>query len=102
MALKGRPKGAKNKYSKDIKLRIEQFCSGNFEEFEEGWKSLPPSSPVKYTVFVKLLQIIMPKEIDLTEDDERVLAVRKSIEDMRRLDKRAKRKEDDDEADDND
>ena len=47
MALKGRPKGAKNKYSKDLKLRIEQFCSGNFEEFEAGWKSLPPSSPVK-------------------------------------------------------
>ena len=64
MALKGRPKGAKNKYSKDLKLRIEQFCSGNFDEFEAGWKSLPPSSPVKYTVFCKLLQIVMPKEID--------------------------------------
>ena len=102
MALKGRPKGAKNKYSKDLKLRIEQFCSGNFDEFEAGWKALPQSSPVKYTVFCKLLQIIMPKEIDLTEDDERVLAVRKSIEDMRRLDKRAKKKEADDEADDND
>ena len=42
MALKGRPKGAKNKYNKDLKLRIEQFCSGNFEEFvySEGSKSL--------------------------------------------------------------
>ena len=85
----GRQKGTKNKVSKATKERLVEFVMDNMDEFIEAWKALPATKPAKLTTFVQVLKLVVPvpKE-DEEEEDERASAIRKSIEDINKLDKK--------------
>ena len=85
----GRQKGTKNKVSKATKERLVEFVMDNMDEFIEAWKALPATNPAKLTTFVQVLKLVVPvpKE-DEEEEDERASAIRKSIEDLHKLDKK--------------
>lgn len=84
----GRQKGTKNKVSKVAKERLVEFVMDNMDEFIETWRSLPSTNPAKLTTFVQVLKLVVPvpREEEGSED-ERASAIRKSIEDINRLDK---------------
>ena len=85
----GRQKGTKNKVSKATKERLVEFVMDNMDEFIEAWKALQATNPAKLTTFVQVLKLVVPvpKE-DEEEEDERASAIRKSIEDINKLDKK--------------
>lgn len=89
----GRKKGTPNKVSADVKKMIQKFITENFDEFVECWKNLPPTSPVKFNTIIQLSKIILtPSVLSENEMDEKEEAVRKSIEDLQKLDRKMKKK----------
>lgn len=59
----GRPKGAKDKISKEVKERIAEFVAGNFEEFEYDFKH-ETKTEVRMRIFLEALKLIVPKPKD--------------------------------------
>lgn len=55
----GKPKGAVNKITGDLRSRITDFLSGEFESIKEDFKKLDPKDKIKF--FVDLIQYSVPK-----------------------------------------
>lgn len=65
----GRPKGTPNKVTTELRTRINDFLSNNWEGIEKDFRSLPPKE--RTMLFEKLLQYCVPRlqstEIDIME-----------------------------------
>ena len=88
----GRQKGTPNKVSKGTRERLIEFVNENIDEFISSWRSLPATNPYKLSTFVQVLKLVVspPKDDEGNEDErasERASAIRKSIEDINKLDK---------------
>ena len=55
----GRPKGAKNKATKNVKKQIDKFLCENWEQFNNDLLELSPKDRVN--TYVKLLEYSVPK-----------------------------------------
>ena len=55
----GRPKGKPNKVTKELRERISDFLSGNWEQVEKDFQSLEPEK--KIMIYEKLLQFTLPR-----------------------------------------
>jgi hypothetical protein len=56
---KGRPKGAPNKTTAELRLMINQIISTNLETIQEDIKKLTPKNRID--VIINLLQFVTPK-----------------------------------------
>jgi hypothetical protein len=56
---KGRPKGAPNKTTAELRLMINQIISTNLETIQEDIKKLTPKNRID--VIINLLQYVTPK-----------------------------------------
>lgn len=64
----GKPKGAKNKISSEVKARLVDFVENNFSEFQESFKSL--KDEVKFKLFLEVLKFILPRPKDEDVENE--------------------------------
>jgi len=55
----GRPIGAKNKVSFDLRVKINDFLSENFDEVLTEFEKLDPKDKINY--FIKLMEYSLPK-----------------------------------------
>ena len=84
----GRQKGTPNKVRKGTRERLIEFVNENIDEFISSWRSLPATNPYKLSTFVQVLKLVVsPPKDDEGNEDERASAIRKSIEDINKLDK---------------
>lgn len=69
---KGRPKGAKDKVSRELREWVQRFLERKTYDLEKSWKELKPEQ--KFALFEKLLAYTLPKPqtIDLNIDLERL------------------------------
>ncbi|HUH72880.1 MAG TPA: hypothetical protein VLZ75_00605 [Chitinophagales bacterium] len=72
----GKPKGAVNKTTKDIKEFITAFLNDKAFEIPQIWDSLEDKD--KATLYLHLLKIVMPKPLD--ESTEYLLNINQSLE----------------------
>jgi len=65
----GRPKGARNKITTEVKQKIDQIINNNIEKFESDLEDLEPKD--RLMIMTRLLEYVLPKnrniEIDLQE-----------------------------------
>jgi hypothetical protein len=68
----GRPKGAKDKATQELRDWVKSFLEGKTKDLEREWKELKPEQ--KFALFEKLLAYTLPKPqtIDLNLDFERL------------------------------
>lgn len=66
--IEGRPKGAKNKIGIDLRERIIDFLSNEFQNIEDDMRKLPPRDRIK--LYVDLLQYGLPKLQGVTIENE--------------------------------
>jgi len=66
----GRELGTKNKISGDLRERLNDFLSANFEDFVKKYKALPANEQIK--TFRLLIQYIMPRmnAINIKQEDQ--------------------------------
>jgi hypothetical protein len=57
--LNGRPKGAKNKHVKPLRLLITNFAEDKFPEIVEEFEKLEPKEKLKF--YIDILQYSLPK-----------------------------------------
>ena len=55
----GRPKGSKNKITKDLRLAVKSFLDSNWDDMQKSYKKLHPKD--KLTFYEKLLSYALPK-----------------------------------------
>lgn len=55
----GRPKGSKNKVTKDLRLAVKSFLDANWDDMMKSYKKLEPKD--KLTFYEKLLSYALPK-----------------------------------------
>lgn len=55
----GRPKGAQNKLTADVRLKIADFISLNWEQAQRDFDQMPPQD--RWTVLLKLLPFTTPQ-----------------------------------------
>lgn len=55
----GKPKGAKNKVTNDLRSRISDFLTDEFDEIKADFKKLEPKDRLKF--FTDLIQYSVPK-----------------------------------------
>lgn len=55
----GRPKGSKNKVTKDLRLAVKSFLDANWDDMQKSYKKLDPKD--KLTFYEKLLSYALPK-----------------------------------------
>jgi hypothetical protein len=72
----GKPKGAVNKTTKDIKEFIVSFLNDKAFEIPQIWDSLEDKD--KATLYLHLLKIVMPKPLD--ESTEHTLNINQSLD----------------------
>lgn len=65
----GRPKGAKNKISSDIKDKLTLFLEDNFDKFETSFKMMPPGER-KARLYLEAGKLIIPRPKDPEEEAE--------------------------------
>ena len=65
---KGRPKGSKNRVSKDLKELIDAFLNEKFELVKDQFNKLPPKDQLKF--FTDLLPYVVPKLQDTKQEVE--------------------------------
>ena len=65
---KGRPKGSKNRVSKDLKELIDAFLNEKFELVKDQLNELPPKDQRKF--FTNLLPYVVPKLQDTKQEVE--------------------------------
>ena len=65
---KGRPKGAKNKISKDLRELIDVFLNENFEYVKNQFRELSPRDQIKF--FTDLLPYAIPKLQHTKQENE--------------------------------
>lgn len=84
----GRPKGSKNKMPSVFKDRLLDFLTDNLDVFIEAWQSLPPNSPAKLNAYLQVAKLVVPPPRDPDEVvNEEAEAIKKSIEDLKRLER---------------
>jgi hypothetical protein len=68
----GRPKGAKDKATRELRDWVQRFLERKTYDLEKSWKELKPEQ--KFALFEKLLAYTLPKPqtIDLNIDLERL------------------------------
>jgi hypothetical protein len=68
----GRPKGAKDKATRELRDWLKTFLEGKTKDLEREWKKLKPEQ--KFSLFERLLAYSLPKpqSIDLNIDFERL------------------------------
>lgn len=62
---KGKPKGAVNKTTREIKEIITKFLSNNIEKIETDYHKLDPKD--KFMVLDKMLKFVIPTKVEETE-----------------------------------
>lgn len=86
---KGRPKGAKNKATNEIREWVERFIADNIETIESDVYSLKPDERVKF--FLALLNYALPKQqsmkADITDQREQIVIADMSAEGFKTLEK---------------
>ena len=55
----GRPKGARNRLSADMRMSIEKFINFNWEQAQKDFDRMPPQD--RWTVLLKLLPFTTPQ-----------------------------------------
>jgi len=70
----GRPKGAKNKTSKELRERLNVFLSDEWGQIKEDFKEL--TAKERIDIFIKLMEYSVPK-LNRTEikDDEKSVII---------------------------
>ncbi len=72
---KGRPRGAKNKATTELREWVERFINDNLDTIESDIKELEPSERVRF--FLALLNYTLPKQqsvkADITDDREQII-----------------------------
>ena len=85
----GRPRGAKNKATNELREWVERFLVDNRENFINDIKELDPEKRSK--VFLELLNYSLPKQqavkADITDDREQIVIANLSAESRATLEK---------------
>ncbi len=76
----GKPKGAKNKVSSEVKARLADFVNENLDEFQVSFKKL--KDEVKAKLYLEALKLIIPRPKD---EDEEAESERRSREILDRI-----------------
>ena len=68
----GRPPGAKNRVNDEIRTRINNFLSENFDTVKNDLMQLEPRDRIKF--YIDLLQYGLPrlKQVELTNDPDAI------------------------------
>jgi hypothetical protein len=67
----GRPKGVQNKVTKELRERISDFLSGNWEQIKKDFQKLEPEK--KLMIYEKLLQFTLPRLQSIQTPDIKVI-----------------------------
>jgi hypothetical protein len=69
----GRPKGVKNKTTRQAKELLEQVLLGEVDNVKSALAAVRKKDPAKYLdACSKLFTYVIPKKTDLTSDNERI------------------------------
>lgn len=86
---KGRPKGAKNKTTNEMREWVAKVLTDNRDNFENDLQNLDPEKRVK--AYLELLNYSLPKQqavkADITDDREQIVIANLSPESRETLDK---------------
>ena len=86
---KGRPKGAKNKATNELREWVEKFINDNLDTIESDIKELEPNDRVKF--FLALLNYSLPKQqsvkADINDEREQIVISNLSAESRETFDK---------------
>lgn len=67
---KGKPIGAKNKISTEVKERLALFVSSEFDDFIKTFRGLKPE--LKAKLYLDAVKLILPKEKEINEEEENI------------------------------
>lgn len=85
----GRPRGAKNKATNELRAWVEKFIADNLDTIESDIKGLEPNERVKF--FLALMNYTLPKQqavkADITDEREQIVIANLSAESCRTLEK---------------
>lgn len=86
---KGRPKGAKNKATNELREWVEWFITNNLKTIESDIMQLEPNERVRF--FLALLNYTLPKQqsvkADITDEREQIVIANLSPESRETLEK---------------
>lgn len=86
---KGRPRGAKNKATNELREWVERFINENLDTIANDIKELEPNERVKF--FLALLNYTLPKQqsvkADITDEREQIVIGNLSAESRETLEK---------------
>ena len=68
----GRPKGSGNKVTAQLREMVIAFTNKNWETIEKDFAKL--DSKDRITLYIKLLEYVMPKHMDVTTGGEKLNA----------------------------
>lgn len=80
----GRPKGSKNKVTKEIKNFATSFIEGRQEQFEKDYDSLEPLERVK--IFEKIMQYVIPKAVKIETDEQKTITIEDKLKELSKTD----------------
>lgn len=80
----GRPKGSKNKATKEIKNFAVSFIEGRQEQFLKDFDSLTPLDRVK--IYEKIMQYVIPKAVKLETDEQRTITIEDKLSELSKID----------------
>lgn len=85
----GRPRGAKNKATKELREWVERFIADNLDTIEHDIKELEPNERVKF--FLALMNYSLPKQqavkADITDEREQIVIANLSAESRQTLER---------------
>ena len=86
---KGRPKGAKNKATNELREWVERFINDNLDTIANDIKELDPNERVKF--FLALLNYTLPKQqsvkAEINDEREQIVIANLSAESRETLEK---------------
>ena len=86
---KGRPRGAKNKATNELREWVERFINDNLDTIANDIKELDPNERVKF--FLALLNYTLPKQqsvkADINDEREQIVIANLSAESRETLEK---------------
>ena len=86
---KGRPRGAKNRATNELREWVERFINDNLDTIANDIKELEPNERVKF--FLALLNYTLPKQqsvkADITDEREQIVIANLSPESRETLEK---------------
>ena len=67
----GRPKGASNKATTEIREKLQEAISGEMKDIKKTLSNIKKENPAQYlTLLEKFMGYIIPKKKDITSDDK--------------------------------